>query len=622
MLVLCKESVMRKAKENHLTLRALILGLMLNVIFTIVNSYLGINFGIGFSYTLITLMFVYFFFHKRNGSSPQEALIAILASTGFFLVYILAIGAYIQVYEPNSSLPTWFVPPRDVLVNGSMFDKAWVIPIIIHFFITFTAILLGLAISLSVADLVLRDRKMKFPFAKVTTLLIKTFFEKERNINLIMKWIFIGFCATLLQYFLKFMGIETLNLDFTNSLPPGYSFGIFLNIGVMAISYIIEPSMTLTLLVAGIIYYFLVAPILVKMGLFTPAGTAYDYYMNMLFEFSLSPGLGAFILSTPIIIVLKMLTRRKKRGEGNGEDKLNEVGQEQTVVSKTVPEAEIEVRDANLVNFVKELFSNFIRKPYIGFLYFTLAISYTIFIIYFGIFNPLSVYLAVFLALVFLIPVAIIDNFILIRMMGEIGMTFGAHRLAMYEGVIYSSGYRGYLGYLAYPVSDPWMSSSLIYWFKIGEEINADRRPIIITFIIRLVLVYFISLFFFLFAWYSYGMPSEFMPSISLIQWYAIVKIFATGGASTLFNPITFLVGGLIAGVLGAFTPVSPIGLALVMFLPSTYVVPFGVGGILRYYTDRKYGKEWFDEKGQYIATGFFMGAILTQIVLSIFILV
>ena len=605
---------------KKISLRAVILGLLLNTVFTVVNSYLGINFGLGFSYTLITLMFVYVLFHKRGGSSPSEALIAILASTGFFMVGILAVASYIQAYEPNSNLPSWFVPPRDVLLNGSMFDGAWIVPILVHFFITFSAISLGLLISLSVADLVMEDKRLKFPFAKVTSIVIKTFFEKETRISLILKWILIGFALTLIQNLLKVFGIETLNLDFTPILPYGYSFGIFLNLGIIAISYIIEPSMTLTLLIAGMIYYFLIAPQLVKYGVFEPSNNAYGYYMNMLFQFSISPGLGAFILSAPIILIVRVLKTRLRKLETKVSREGSDVNAEGE--SKGLNVEGYGSREANLMNFIAEMFTNFVKNPLMGLLYFGLVSAYLVFVVVFGIFNPLPMYMAVLLGILFLIPIGIIDCFILIRMMGEIGMTFGAHRLAMYEGVIYTSGYRGYLGYLAYPVSDPWMSSSLIYWFKIGEDVGAERRHILIVFIIRLIVVYFLSVLFFLFAWYTYGIPSEFMPSISIIQWFAIVKIFVSGGASTLFNPLSFLVGGIIAGILGALTPVSPIGIALTLFLPSTYIIPLGLGGVFRVYTDRKYGKKWYDEKGQYIATGFFMGSILTQIFFSILIFV
>lgn len=590
-----------------LSLRALVLGLALNIIFTILNSYLGINFGMGFGYGLITLLLVYVLFHKRNGSTKQEAVVAIIASSGYFMTWSLAIAMYIRVNDPGNDLPTWFVPSKDVLISGSMFDPAWLIPIMVHSFITFAAIFLGVIIALAVSDLILQDKKLTFPFARVTSVLIDTFFSADGRARLVTIWIVMGVLLTFVQYLLKGMGFETLLYDFTPQLPYGFSFGILINIGIMAVSYIIDPAMTLTILFLGILYYFAIAPYIVKLGLFPPADNANDYYMNMLFNFSLSPGLGAFILSGPIIMLVKLI-KKKISGKETVQDKELGTDNDNSFVR------------TNLLNFSKTLFRNLAGRKILGISYVSLVIAYLLFIVILNIFYPLSLITSVMLTLAFLVPIAIIDIFILIKMRGEIGMTFGAHRLIMYEGVIYGVGYRKYLGYLSYPISDPWMSSALIYWFKLGELTNTDKKAILITFIIRLIPVYFTSLFFILMVWYTVGIPSEMMPAISIIQMYAIVKTFATAGFGTFLNPFTFLLGGLISGVLGALTPISPIGIALVLFLPPTYIIPFGVGGLLRLYTDRKYGKKWYHEKGQYIASGFTVGALLTQIALSLLI--
>ena len=82
--------------------------------------------------------------------------------------------------------------------------------------------------------------------------------------------------------------------------------------------------------------------------------------------------------------------------------------------------------------------------------------------------------------------------------------------------------------------------------------------------------------------------------------------------------PVTFLGGGVIGALLESFTSVSFIGLALGMLLPPFYGIPFGIGGIVRLYTDRKYGKEFFKEKGMLAASGLIAGGIITQVIMSI----
>jgi len=102
-------------------------------------------------------------------------------------------------------------------------------------------------------------------------------------------------------------------------------------------------------------------------------------------------------------------------------------------------------------------------------------------------------------------------------------------------------------------------------------------------------------------------------PAVGLIQSYAVLKIFAERTVQGVLDPRTFIIGGIVGGVLGALTPISPMGIALALLLPPSYILPFGLGGIIRIYTDKKYGKKWFEEKGQLIATGFIAGAIITQ---------
>jgi uncharacterized oligopeptide transporter (OPT) family protein len=54
------------------------------------------------------------------------------------------------------------------------------------------------------------------------------------------------------------------------------------------------------------------------------------------------------------------------------------------------------------------------------------------------------------------------------------------------------------------------------------------------------------------------------------------------------------------------------------MLLPPHYIVPFGVGGIVRWYTDRRFGKEFFEEKGRLIVTGLMASSLIVQVIMTI----
>lgn len=93
--------------------------------------------------------------------------------------------------------------------------------------------------------------------------------------------------------------------------------------------------------------------------------------------------------------------------------------------------------------------------------------------------------------------------------------------------------------------------------------------------------------------------------------------MFGERTISGILDPTTFLAGGIIGAVLEAFTPASLMGIALGMLLPPFYGIPFGIGGIIRLYTDHKYGKDFFQKKGMLAASGLIAGGIITQVIMS-----
>ena len=146
---------------------------------------------------------------------------------------------------------------------------------------------------------------------------------------------------------------------------------------------------------------------------------------------------------------------------------------------------------------------------------------------------------------------------------------------------------------------------------------ETPRRSILIAQLLKIIPGAITSVIFVLAAWYLIGFPSETFPAVGVLQGYAIVSIFATGGMGGSFDLLSFLVAGSLIGVLSVFTPIAPLGVALAMFLPPSYFIPFSIGGFLRLYTNRKYGKEWFSKRGQVIAVGFIAGAAITQVIVA-----
>ncbi|HUV54894.1 MAG TPA: hypothetical protein VMW03_06780, partial [Candidatus Krumholzibacteriaceae bacterium] len=83
-------------------------------------------------------------------------------------------------------------------------------------------------------------------------------------------------------------------------------------------------------------------------------------------------------------------------------------------------------------------------------------------------------------------------------------------------------------------------------------------------------------------------------------------------------NPWTFLAGGVMGALLEVFTPISMMGLGMGLLFPPHYIIPFGVGGIVRLATERRYGKEFYEEKGRLIVTGLMASGLIVQVFMTI----
>jgi len=105
------------------------------------------------------------------------------------------------------------------------------------------------------------------------------------------------------------------------------------------------------------------------------------------------------------------------------------------------------------------------------------------------------------------------------------------------------------------------------------------------------------------------------MPAVGLLQQAVYINMLAKGNISGTIDPFTFIVGGVVGSILEVATPLSMIGIALGMLIPPQYVIALGVGGIIRFLTDRKMGKEYFKKRGMLIATGLLTSSLLVEII-------
>ncbi len=205
----------------------------------------------------------------------------------------------------------------------------------------------------------------------------------------------------------------------------------------------------------------------------------------------------------------------------------------------------------------------------------------------------------------------------MVKFVGEAGLGMGVQRLAFYEIPLAMVGLEGYVPFMAYSAINPFTTTDTLGNLKIGNMTETPRRSILTAQLVKIFPGAISSVLFVLAAWYLIGFPTETFPAVGVLQGFAIVSIFATQAMGAGFDFIAFFVAGGAVGLLATFFPISSLGVALAMFLPPSYFIPFSIGGFLRLYTDKKFGKEWFAKRGQVIAVGFIAGAAISQVIVS-----
>lgn len=206
------------------------------------------------------------------------------------------------------------------------------------------------------------------------------------------------------------------------------------------------------------------------------------------------------------------------------------------------------------------------------------------------------------------------------KMQGETGMGMGTASTLLYDLPIFTAGYRAFTGYFVYPYlrPNPWLSGGTLPYYKYRDETQVSWRDIMVAQITGWVPTFIFSIFFTLVLWKYVGFGTPMMPAVGLLQSKVYVTMLATGDVSTVLNPWTFIAGGVIGALLEVFTPISMMGLGMGLLFPPHYIIPLGVGGLARLYTDRRYGKEFYNEKGRIIVAGLMASSLLVQVLMTV----
>ncbi|KPV64744.1 MAG: OPT oligopeptide transporter protein [Candidatus Bathyarchaeota archaeon BA1] len=598
----------KEGKPKGFTVRAVLLGCVLAAVFTLVNSYLSLNFGMGVGFGVVTIFLSYVLFHKLLGNSSKReiALTWIMSGTGLSVAWTIGFLIFVQENVVHSNLPVWLAPSIEAIQDKTLSFSAWMTPILVIFFLGATSGLLGLIVSYCTCQLFIQNRRMVFPHFTASAVVIDSCFKREGHIRFLAYSLIAGFAITFVQYLLKVINVETTLIDLSSHLPRGFLFGIALNVAFIAIGYFISAPVALSILVSSLAVYLIAAPILINQGFVTYSPNSMQQYMNLLYQYTISPGLGVMILGGIVLSVTKMLSARLKPRAPESPNALEAKGSK--------------LGYGELFQFfIRSLTTN--RRLFLCFM--VVAASTLTFAYHFNFLYPFPPVISVAFTLFFLLAAGFVNFVIITKMAGEAGMTTDVQSILLFMAPLFATGYRGYTGYLIQPGSpSPWVGNSVVGYAKISNGLDLDLKGVVKAVLISWLPSFIASVTFVLVMWKVAGFLTPTMPCIAFVQALPIFRMFAEGTIAGVIDPTTFLAGGALGAVLEAFTPASIMGMALGMLLPPFYGVPFGIGGILRLYSDHKYGAVFFKEKGVLIASGLIAGGILTQVLMSIFLVI
>jgi len=591
--------VIRMVREfGGLTFRSIVLSIFLAVLFSFINGYLGINFGMGFGFGAVAVAIAYAFFHKLGGGSNRRELSIVLIASSSSMALYQTIGFIIYLMEKEGVVfPSWLAPSMNSIINRFIDFKSLIPPIIFFSIGTVVSCVGGLIFAYAFKDIFVSDRRMVWPHTAVVANLVDVCLRGGTHARIVGWSALIGFIVTFLQYLPLFWGYDFTTINLTPILPYGMIMALSLNLSFLTIGYIINADVSLSLMLSGMITYLILSPILASRGVFKPSIDPMVSYNSLLFAFSISPSLGILLLGGGLLSLLVFVRGFKSRGNVKSDD--GRIG---------------------YLQLYKILLYFLLRNK--RFLTVFLA-TFSSSLVMAWVLNPLAplppYVFTIFVAYMFLLG-GFIECITMARMSGETGMSMGMMGILLYDLPMFSFGYRDYPAYLTSgffkPVSG--IIEGTVSYYKYADKFDVSWSDIIKAKIIGWIPTFISSIILVLVLWIYLGFGTPLMPAISFIQLKAYYSMLVSGNISAVIDPVTFICGGILGALLELFTPISMFGVAMGMLLPPHYIIPMGIGGLIRWYTDRRFGKEFFRDKGSMVATGIMATSIITQVLMSI----
>jgi len=584
------------AEYNGFTARAVILGVLLSIVYSSVNIYLNINFGWGFSFSTLTIILSYLLFRGSDSSRKlSEMGVAMIAgSSGLTMGFTTAMLLYFRQTLHEVPIPDWLVPSSRSLAERSLVLTDWVVPMAYLFFVAASSSLVGFLFALKTCDLFLSDSRLTFPTYVAPATLAESTLKGGEAAKFAGTFALGGAAVTFVQYGLKIVGVNAVEIDVTPMLPEGFVFAVSLGLGFMAIGYMISARTSLTILATGVFTYLVLTPILTSRGILAYSRDSMELYNRLLMNVTVSPVIGMLILGGFALSIFGLL-RRLISGRRH-EDQ----------------------RRAGYLELYRRFYSGLLKDRRLLLVFLALVISSFVVAYLLNPFHPFPPYVSVLFYGYVLLIGNFIEFMIVARMQGEAGVSSGAAGIMLHELPKFASGYQGIAGYLALQTNAQWSGTALVGYRKIADILRLRTGTVLKAILVTWLPTFAATAALVVVLWKYVGFFTSAMPCISLLQLGILYKMLATRTLVGVVEPATFLAGALIGTVLEVATPLSMFGVALGLILPPHYPIAFGIGGLVRYYTDRRFGRRWFWEKGLIAGSGVLAGSMIVQVFMMI----
>ncbi|MFX0210973.1 MAG: OPT/YSL family transporter, partial [Candidatus Hodarchaeota archaeon] len=173
-----------------------------------------------------------------------------------------------------------------------------------------------------------------------------------------------------------------------------------------------------------------------------------------------------------------------------------------------------------------------------------------------------------------------------------------------------------YVPYLAMPIAEIREGVQIVSYSKLAQMTNTDNKAMFVSFLTGYLSAVITTPFFALLLWFSLGIGTPDFPAPAFPFNAAIITAFAARNIEAIINFLELIIGGFLGALFG---PNIGIGLLFGFFFPPHMGISLAVGGLLRIFTNKRYGKEKVKDVGITIVTGLSVGASIVLIPLVLF---